>query len=129
DASGNGPHVYSPLKNIITYEDIDIQEELPVYLGDFNGDGKTDLVIPKGNRKKGWLFFISKGNSFEKRNGLPDIQFYYSFKQGDNDYQYSYIFNDFNLDGKTDMCSISVSTGTSTVVNYFENINLNESEV
>ncbi|SUP53543.1 Cell wall-associated polypeptide CWBP200 [Weeksella virosa] len=33
--------------------------------GDFNGDGKTDLLVPKEDKKSDWFLFLSNGKGFE----------------------------------------------------------------
>ena len=35
-------------------------------MGDYNGDGKIDFVIPQADNTDSWSFFFSKGNDFQK---------------------------------------------------------------
>lgn len=37
-----------------------------MYLGDFNGDGKTDILAPIAQDSSDWRMYISTGNGFRK---------------------------------------------------------------
>lgn len=97
-----------------------IDKDKPILIGDYNGDGKTDFAQPSANGSTTWRFYLSKGNSiyyYSKNiginytenyvdtsapwwnpikmvNGVPMIKPLYEFK---------YIPQDFNGDGKTDI--------------------------
>lgn len=34
--------------------------------GDYNGDGKTDFLVPVANKSSDWMMYVAKGNEFEK---------------------------------------------------------------
>lgn len=98
---------------LVDYTDDAIKYNMPFYMGDFNGDGKSDFVIPQEIKQDSWSFFLSKGNGFEKITTSIGIGFYadeygYFAVRGFhlNTYslaEYSYIVNDFNGDGKSDI--------------------------
>lgn len=84
--------------------------------GDFNGDGKTDLIVPQGDGlnsgNPNWDIFYSNpnpigGSSFTKDTKIitdywPDSRDYYSLGTEYN----SYYALDTNKDGKTDIVKI-----------------------
>ncbi|MDR6405320.1 MULTISPECIES: RHS repeat-associated core domain-containing protein [Chryseobacterium] len=76
-------------------------------LGDYNGDGKTDIMIPTGYNSSDWRMYSSTGIGF--------VEKYYSnfcyFQSSQNDpnnyvpwfsYQRTYVAQDMNRDGKSD---------------------------
>lgn len=73
--------------------------------GDFNGDGKMDLMIPHAKDSSNWSMYISKGDSFEKVI-YNDFILYLPYWQGSPSAnrtrikQYRAI--DLNKDGKSD---------------------------
>ena len=99
-------------KQLYLYKDQttpNIKSTLPVFTGDFNGDGKLDFVTPKDNGSLEWYFYINKDNgefaSFSKNIG---IKYEADGEMYENDYynryhSFNYIFTDFNNDGKTDL--------------------------
>ncbi|KQB41126.1 Protein containing RHS repeat [Flavobacterium aquidurense] len=103
-------------KLLFTQPDEGIVLDKQILMGDFNGDGKTDFVIPNELNKDSWNFFLATGSSFNKINSPIGILYEYGkvdyFQVVDNDgtirYPYSlkessYIANDYNGDGKTDI--------------------------
>jgi len=103
-------------------------------LGDYNGDGKTDLMIPAGYDSSDWRLYTSTGSHFNAK--------YYSnfcyFTSSQNDptnyipwysFQRSYIAQDINKDGKSDfieffsLVQISQAGGGQSrfVINLYEN--------
>lgn len=44
--------------------------------GDFNGDGKTDLMIPKEDKSSDWILYISNGNGFEAPQTITNLAYY-----------------------------------------------------
>lgn len=94
------------------------------FVGDVNGDGKTDLLAPPSDlfQSNDWEFYISKGKSFLKLTSPTGLTNYPEYKDEvvtyyhnllrnpplpteENYYttQTTYVVNDFNADGKTDI--------------------------
>ena len=115
--SGNVKTYYlnenNQLVQYINYPDTNILSDKPRYMGDFNGDGKTDFVIPQADNTDSWSFFFSNGNGFQKVTTGIGLPYYISYGGyfGVVGYHYntyslnenSYLTNDFNGDGKTDI--------------------------
>ncbi|MEL6867989.1 MAG: VCBS repeat-containing protein, partial [Bacteroidota bacterium] len=92
--------------------------------GDFNGDGRTDLIHLAGNRTA--VVWLSNGNgTFTLGPGFPNTNY------GVNANNYNFLSGDFNGDGMTDMVHIvnddylhvweSKGDGTFTIQNAFPN--------
>ncbi|UZO81488.1 FG-GAP-like repeat-containing protein [Aquimarina sp. ERC-38] len=93
----------------------------PFLIGDFNGDGKPDFTVPQENDSHTWKFFMANGQNFQ--SSLRNIDVWY----GDNGrgfghsfegevfpveklFEYHYIAQDYNGDGKTDILTHHVIT-------------------
>ena len=44
--------------------------------GDFNGDGKTDLLIPKADKSSDWLLYLSNGKGFQAPETKINLTYY-----------------------------------------------------
>ncbi|QSW87036.1 VCBS repeat-containing protein [Flavobacterium endoglycinae] len=137
-----------------TIADTGIVLDRPILLGDYNGDGKIDFVIPNELNKDSWNFYLATGVSFKKINTSIGILYeygnlnYYEVKGNDGVVRYpyslkesTYIANDYNGDGKTDILyqqnlttaqdGFFGKTGSPIVTKLilFENIKVTDSEV
>jgi len=102
------------LVSMFTKTDTAILSEKPRYLGDFNGDGKIDFVIPQENTVDRWSFFFSKGNGFEIKTTSIGVIYNIPrliYQTGSDGWptgtilleEVNYIASDYNGDGKTDI--------------------------
>jgi RHS repeat-associated protein len=96
----------------INFPDANILSDKPRYMGDFNGDGKIDFVIPQADNTDSWSFFFSKGNSFQKVTtgiGFPfatSVIDYFGINGNlltKSLQEVTFVANDINGDGKTDI--------------------------
>ena len=76
-----------------------------VLLGDFTGDGKTDIFIPMAEESSDWEMYIATGNGFIKHD-YPNFIFYQpSWTPNSNkrtEVYRHYFTPDLNKDGKSD---------------------------
>lgn len=86
--------------------DTSIAMDKPILIGDYNGDGKDDFIIPKGSGFSEWYKYSSTGSTF-----LKEIQTYsgFSFPANNAATTYAVIPSDYNNDGKTDLLLTSSS--------------------
>ncbi len=94
--------------------DTTIKLDNPILLGDYNGDGKTDFMTAVAEKFSRWKMFISKGKSFHKETTVLPFAFNKD-KLGSKTkvvsgvsikkpyYEYRYVPQDVNGDGKTDV--------------------------
>lgn len=87
----------------------DITGERPVYLGDFNGDGKLDFITPAGNNSTNWVFYINKDNG-QYNHFLKNIGVLYETGSVTANTiltidlkEHNFVLTDINNDGKTDI--------------------------
>lgn len=77
-----------------------------VEIGDFNGDGKSDIITSRNNNKHNWIMAISNGRSFN-RNPTS-----YTFDADSPDEHI--LISDFNGDGKSDVLTTRDQSFSST---------------
>lgn len=78
---------------------------LPLYYGDFNGDRKTDIIIPVAEDSSDWKMYISTGNSFRKEYYSNLFLYKPAYTGAATKYRNtlrSYYTPDLNKDGKSD---------------------------
>ncbi|MEM9324270.1 MAG: FG-GAP-like repeat-containing protein, partial [Bacteroidota bacterium] len=89
-----------------------ISVDRPLLIGDYNGDGKSDCLMPEKNGGTRWKYLISRGNYYN-----DEIKYYkdncfkrkwrifpqLKYEKTNGDYEYHYVAQDFNGDGKTDL--------------------------
>ncbi|MEL7148736.1 MAG: VCBS repeat-containing protein, partial [Bacteroidota bacterium] len=91
-----------------------IDEDKPILLGDYNGDGKADFASPAANNSSTWNFFVSRGDNIYQYSANIGVYYQENYRPGGNAfvngvymndplYEYHYIPQDFNGDGKTDI--------------------------
>lgn len=87
-----------------------VATRFPILVGDFNGDGKSDVMIPKAYGSSQWYKYTSTGTTFIKE----EKSYQAVFNANDSYHSYNYIASDFNSDGKTDLIQVT---------NYAQNSN------
>lgn len=103
--------------------DSDIDLDFPIMPGDYNGDGKTDFMIPRGNNSFSFAVFLSEGNGFDKKTVTQPFEYKHTDYDGTL-YGYNLIPVDINGDNKTDIIdyqtitSNNSSNGTQSITVY-----------
>lgn len=86
--------------------------------GDFNGDGKTDLMIPKADKSSDWLLYLSNGKGFETPMALNNLA-YYSKNPINNIHHYDqFLAIDLNNDGKVEFIATKLSISKNPLLRY-----------
>ncbi|RTZ03569.1 DUF4237 domain-containing protein [Flavobacterium bomense] len=111
-----------------TTTDTDIALDKPILMGDYNGDGKTDFIIPKGGNN--YAKYMSTGSSFIKTSVTYNIPYRTNYITSDFVEINNLIANDIDGDGKTDLISYSTSGRYSTnsagyVIGIWKNMDSN----
>jgi len=100
----NNNNNFEQVYSIINDNDINVsQSGNPIILGDYNGDGKTDFLIPNGYGNN-FFRYISTGKGYVKTTHSYGVSYTKSeqFNNGSTKIYYL-IPSDFDLDGKTDL--------------------------
>lgn len=91
-----------------------IDKDKPILVGDYNGDGKADFAQPSANNSTTWRFYLSRGNNiyyYSKNIGITYTENYVhnggrtvnGVYMSNPLYEYHYIAQDYNGDGKSDI--------------------------
>ena len=109
------------------------------FTGDFNGDGKTDLLIPAGISTYDWKLYLSTGTEFKEENNIKipyqPNPFHYDESGRVFYYGRHYFVQDINGDGKADFVVVgtysrqnrhSENHHSKFIIKYYENIGVNE---
>ena len=117
--------ISNTLQLLWTSTDTRIKNEFLPLLGDYNGDGKTDFMLPTANGSTTFALFLSTGTAFVKRESVYPFTFR-TYSTGTSPINsFDLIPSDINGDGRTDILEYSTVTtngstnGTQTLKMYF----------
>lgn len=85
----------------------------PILIGDYNGDGKSDFMLPVA-QNDAWYMYKSTGTVFSREYKIMG-----NFYNNDPNNSYNYFASDYDNDGKSDLTIVqnsrNSSTGTGTI--------------
>lgn len=94
----NGVCEYRDLSSDVTTNELDV-----ILIGDYNGDGKTDFIVPTALNSTTWKIYFSNGKEFVSQNVTLDPFEKYNTQHNDRDHNYfNYYTIDIDKDGKSD---------------------------
>ena len=105
------------------------------FVGDFNGDGKMDLLVPKAKKSDQWKLYVSTGKGFVGKDWNNFSYYHPDYKLHEHKgrgYYFGrhYFVQDLNGDGKADFIEIGTfskylrdkdNNDANFIVRYFEN--------
>lgn len=123
------------LVQIASYFSSNIDKDKPILLGDYNGDGKTDFTLPSNNNSTTWYFYLSRGSSFYYYSKNIGIKYEENYLHQGNRwvngvymsnplYEFHFISQDYNGDGKTDILRHEVVSPWSSITLVSDRIQL-----
>ena len=91
-----------------------------ILMGDYNGDGKSDFLIPDADGSSMWTAYYSTGTAFAVQNlNYPDFIYNYNTAITTR----HFLPNDFNNDGKTDISVLTCYSSGSSIIQCYPNKN------
>jgi RHS repeat-associated protein len=109
---------------IRSFSHTNISLSRPILLGDYNGDGKTDFIVPN-NYGNNYTKYLSDGVTFKNSSEIYPFTYYESAVLGSEIDLSHLIPYDFNADGKTDIVRVhNASAGSlaNITVEYYKNL-------
>lgn len=107
-----------------TTSDSRIKRQYPTLTGDYNGDGKSDIMIPTADNSSLFALFLSTGTGFVKTENTYPFT-YRPRQEGATSRTYDLVAVDVDGDSKTDIVDYSTVTynssdnGTQTLTPYY----------
>lgn len=111
-----------------------IDLDFPPLSGDYNGDGKGDLLLPIANNSRTFLMLLSNGTDYHVISSTRSFMFRFSYYSGGTYYGHNLIPADVNGDGKTDITEYNTqvnnnsTTGTQSI-RVHQNVVVNTTSV
>ncbi|MEN9907652.1 MAG: hypothetical protein RLZZ540_793 [Bacteroidota bacterium] len=106
-----------------TDTNISVDATKTIVLGDYNGDGKTDFMIPSGYGSTTWYKYTSTGTNFFKLTIASRI----TYLQNTSTQTHNYFMSDYDKDGKSNLIRTlttrnSANTSGNILVKCYKNV-------